>query len=223
MSGELEVFLSPMLSEVGVQGPDRPAWVRLEKLAELWLRYGRVMNLTSAKTFMELAPHVLEAVLAVELARRQGLRNGVRWLDVGSGAGFPGLVIAALLEVELTLVEPRERRASFLEVALAQINRPGRVLRGHIDQESWRPVGGDEPQLQTPVPGSFDVASARAVFPLESWLGIASAWVAPEGLVFAHATRSVEPSLQAISLQSRCFDQWSVIVFEARKLRNKWG
>ncbi len=222
MSGEIEAFLSPMLTKVGVQELERPAWSRLEKLAELWLRYGRVMNLTSAKTVEELAPHVLEAVLAVELARRQGLQSGARWLDVGSGAGFPGLVIAALLEVELTLVEPRERRASFLEVALAQIKRRGRVLRGHIDQQNWRPVGGAG-QEHTPVPGSFDVVSARAVFSLERWLEIGSAWATPEGLVFAHATRTVEPSLRSISLQSLCFDQWSVIVFEARKLRNNQG
>lgn len=222
MSGELEVFLSPLLIGVGIRELDKLAWVRLEKLAELWLRYGRVMNLTSAKTVEELAPHVLEAVLAVELALRLGLADGARWLDVGSGAGFPGLVIAALLEVELTLVEPRERRASFLEVALAQIKRPGRVLRGHIDRESWRSVGGDG-HGQAPVPGCFDVVSARAVFSLERWLDIGSAWVGPDGWVFAHATRSAEQSLRVIPLQSLCFDRWSVIVFEGRELRNKWG
>jgi len=222
VSGELEVFLSPLLVGVGVRELDRSAWLRLEKLAELWLRYGRVMNLTSAKTVEDLAPHVLEAVLAVELAQRLGLADGARWLDVGSGAGFPGLVVAALLEVELTLVEPRERRASFLEVALAQIKRPGRVLRGHIDQKRWRSVGelghGQVPEL-----GSFDVVSARAVFTLERWLEIGSAWVAPDGWVFAHATRSAKQSLRVIPLQSLCFDQWSVIVFEGRELRNNRG
>ena len=131
MSSPIEALLTSKLVAAEVEiSLERAEWRRLERLVDLWLRYGRVMNLTAAKSPEELVPHVLEAILAVKLARDLGASSGTRWLDVGSGAGFPALVIAALTDVELTLVEPRERRASFLEVALAQLQREARVLPG---------------------------------------------------------------------------------------------
>jgi 16S rRNA (guanine527-N7)-methyltransferase len=192
---------------------------RLERLVELWLRYGRVMNLTAAKSLEELVPHVLEAILAVSLARELGIASGARWLDVGSGAGFPGLVIAALTDVELTLVEPRERRASFLEVALAQLQRPARVLRGHVDAGAWSPLDrADENELR---PGEFDAVSARAVYAPERWLEIGSTWANADGWIFAHLTRENVGNFRSNPLKSICFDQWSVSVFANCNLGNK--
>ena len=198
---------------------ERADWQRLELLVELWLRYGRVMNLTSAKSPAELVPHMLEAILAVALARDLGVGAGARWLDVGSGAGFPGLVIAALTEVELTMVEPRERRASFLEVALAQLQRSGRVLRGHVDVGAWRPLDrADEGALEV---GSFDAASARAVYAPERWLDIGSSWVGPHGWVFAHLRPGNEGEFSLKTYRSMKIDQWSVCAFGGSKSENK--
>ena len=198
---------------------ERGDWQRLELLVELWLRYGRVMNLTSAKSPAELVPHMLEAILAVALARDLGVGAGARWLDVGSGAGFPGLVIAALTEVELTMVEPRERRASFLEVALAQLQRSGRVLRGHVDVGAWRPLDrADEGALEV---GSFDAASARAVYAPERWLDIGSSWVGPHGWVFAHLRPDNEGQFSLKTYRSMKIDQWSVCAFGGSRSENK--
>jgi len=205
--GEVEIVL------------ERDDWRRLELLVELWLRYGRVMNLTSAKSPEELVPHVLEAILAVSLARDVGIGPGERWLDVGSGAGFPGLVVAALTEVELTMVEPRERRASFLGVALAKLQRSGRVLRGHVDVAEWRPLDReDEGKLEV---GSFDAVSARAVYAPDRWLKIGSSWSGPQGWVFAHLTRDNVGQISENPDRSIKFDQWSVCVFGNSRSGNK--
>ncbi len=214
MSGQIEALLTSKLAEAEVElALDRADWRRLDRLVELWLRYGRVMNLTAAKSPEELAPHILEASLAVKLARDLGVGAGSRWLDVGSGAGFPALVIAALTEVDLTLVEPRERRASFLEVALAQLQRRARVLRGHVDVSAWSPL---DPSEQGALEiGMFDAASARAVYAPDQWLRIGSSWVGPQGWVFSHLVRGKEGDFSINPFRSIEFDRWSVSVFRS--------
>ena len=49
------------------------------------------------------------------------------WVDVGSGAGFPGMVVALLSEREVTLVEPRRKRAEVLRDAVARLGLERRV------------------------------------------------------------------------------------------------
>ncbi|MDC0718601.1 16S rRNA (guanine(527)-N(7))-methyltransferase RsmG [Nannocystis bainbridge] len=157
---------------------------RLRLLLGLWQRFGRAFNLSGATDEAGLLGHVLEGLQVVGLAHKIGTRPEQRWLDVGSGAGFPALVVAACLEVQVTLIEPRERRASFLDMAVHQIGRRDcGVLRGHVEGASWRPVknGGE---LVTP--GSFDWASARAVFSPEVWVEVGRQWVKPGGVVVAH-------------------------------------
>ncbi len=212
MSGQIEALLTSKLAEAEVEiSLERGDWRRLERLVELWLRYGRVMNLTAAKSPEELVPHVLEATLAVKLARELGVGSATRWLDVGSGAGFPALVIAALTEVELTLVEPRERRASFLEVALAQLKREARVLRGHVDVGAWKPLDpADREALEV---GDFDAASARAVYAPDRWLEIGTSWVCPQGWIFSHLVRGKKGEESINPWRSIEFDRWSVSVF----------
>src|SRR5688500_9099811 len=111
-------------------------WDRLEWLAGQWLRFGRVMNLSGARDLPALAGQMLESMQVVLLARQLDVREGQRWVDVGSGAGFPGLIVAACTPVEITLVEPRERRAAFLELMLAQVGK-GTVVRGRLEKDGW--------------------------------------------------------------------------------------
>ena len=156
---------------------------RLRQLLGLWSRFGRAFNLSGATDETGLLEHVLEGLQVVGLAHAIGWRPGQLWLDVGSGAGFPGLIVAACLEVQVTLVEPRERRASFLDLAVNQIGRRDcRVVRGHIEGKSWRPIRTGEVLTA----GDFDWASARAVFAPEAWIDVGRQWVKTGGVVVAH-------------------------------------
>ncbi len=59
--------------------------------------------------------HFIDSLTLLPALRQYGLEQGVSLIDVGSGAGFPGLVLAAALpELTVTLVEPRQKRVSFL-------------------------------------------------------------------------------------------------------------
>jgi 16S rRNA (guanine527-N7)-methyltransferase len=149
-------------------------------LKEFLKFYGRAMNLTSDLGDAALDEHMLEALQVVALAERLGIDGP--WLDVGSGGGFPGLVLAACLDNELTLVEPRAKRASVLELGLGKLRRKqARVLRGRIDHGRWTGLEG-----AATLEREFAAASARAVFGPEQWVVEAGPWVRPGGTVVVH-------------------------------------
>ncbi len=83
--------------------------------------------------------------------------QALRWIDLGSGAGFPGLVIAAMLGetagVDVVLVEANAKKAAFLREAARAMDVPARVLNGRIEE-----VTGAE---------QCDVVTARALAPLK--------------------------------------------------------
>ena len=97
------------------------------------------------------------------------------WLDLGSGAGFPGLIIALLSAGHVTLIESRTKRVAFLKeaAAIAGISNRVTVVRSRVE---------------TAPRARFDVISARAFAPLPKLLELAlpfseeaTRWLLPKG------------------------------------------
>lgn len=124
-------------------------------LAELD-RWRRTTNLTGRLSPEELVDHALEASLASPL-----LSDGQTVIDIGSGAGFPGLPLAISRPgIDVVLVEPRKKRAAFLRHVLRAVPvGNARVAEARIEK-----VGGQ----------TFDVATTRAVGGFASWIGEAA-------------------------------------------------
>jgi 16S rRNA (guanine527-N7)-methyltransferase len=104
--------------------------------------------------------HVLNSAAVAE-----AVPAGARVVDVGSGAGLPGIPLGlARPDVELTLVEPMARRVEFLEEVVGELAGPAglrwRVIRGRAEDRS---VLG--------AVGAVDVVTARAVAPLPRLVG----------------------------------------------------
>src|SRR5438067_4136297 len=102
------------------------------------------------------------------------------WVDVGSGAGFPGLVLACCFpDARFTLVEPQKRRAGFLELQLHQLGlKNTEVLAARAVE--LEPV--------------FDVATARALAEPLLALEALKSLVKPEGSVLlAVGDRAIAP------------------------------
>lgn len=116
-------------------------------------RWRRTTNLTGNLSAESLADHALEALLASPL-----ISDGETLVDIGSGAGFPGLPLAITRpRIQTTLVEPRARRAAFLRHVVRVLSLPNvSVLESRIED-----VGGQ----------TFDVAVTRAVGAVSSWVG----------------------------------------------------
>lgn len=172
-------MLEPQAAAMGIRR-ELP-WEKLEELGRQWLRFGRAMNLSGARDLPALAEQIAEGLEVVALAEKLGCSAGQRWIDIGSGAGFPGLLVAACLPVEIWLVEPRERRAAFLELMLAQVGAKGRVVRGRLEGDGLR-----EEKRGPLDAGKFDWASARAVFSPEVWVKMADSLLAEAGIMVVH-------------------------------------
>ncbi|WP_104526080.1 16S rRNA (guanine(527)-N(7))-methyltransferase RsmG [Blastococcus atacamensis] len=98
--------------------------------------------------------HVLNSAAVAE-----AVPHGARVVDVGSGAGLPGIPLGLCRpDVTLTLVEPMARRVEFLEEAVADLGEAA---------ASWRVVRGRaEDRSVVSAVGAVDVVTARAVAPL---------------------------------------------------------
>lgn len=97
---------------------------RVCKLAQLVAMENERQNLIAPSTLASIwARHIVDSAQLIAFA------DAVRgdWLDIGTGAGFPGLVVAALTDRLVHLVEPRRRRADFLGAAAAALGIGERV------------------------------------------------------------------------------------------------
>jgi len=112
--------------------------------------------------------HLLNCAVVADLVPRPATL-----MDVGSGAGLPGIVLAMLLpDVQVTLLEPMARRVEFLDECRAGLDlRNVTVRRGRAEE-----VRG---QVRA------DVITARAVAPLDRLAGLAIPLVRPGGMVLA--------------------------------------
>lgn len=111
------------------------------------------------------AGEVVERHFAESLAPLPWLETGAaRLVDLGSGAGFPGLVLAAARpDLEVDLVEPRERRRAFLAAVVRRLALRVRISGARV--EPGRPLD---------LPAELDLVTVRALrLPSAVWSGIA--------------------------------------------------
>lgn len=140
--------------------------------------------------------HVLNCAAVIEL-----IEDGTRLVDVGSGAGLPGLVIAiARPNVSVTLLEPLLRRVTWLEEVVADLGLENVVvLRARAEE----PAAGQR---------LFDIATARAVAPLALLASWSLPLVRPGGQVLALKGASAADELadSAQSLREQGAEFWDL-------------
>lgn len=134
---------------------------RLETYARLLCRWQRAVNLVGADTLDDLwRRHMLDSA---QLARY--LPAGARVVtDLGSGAGFPGLVLALVAPVRVHLIEATGRKAAFLAEAVRATGAAATVHRGRIEALA---------------PWPSDAVTARALAPLDQLLALAVPFLGP--------------------------------------------
>ena len=137
-------------------------------------RLGLVAERTSEEV---IARHTADSLLFALARRPEGDET---WVDVGSGAGFPGLVLACCFaDTRFTLIEPQRRRAGFLEVQTLQLGL-----------ENTQVLAARATDLEP----DYDVATARALAEPAIALEALKTLVRPEGTVLlAVGDRAVAP------------------------------
>lgn len=137
---------------------------RFEIYAEYLTRWNRKINLVSPATIEDLwTRHILDSIQLAALAPKEARH----WIDLGSGAGLPGLLVAVIrCEIspafDMTLVDSDSRKCAFMAEA-------ARAMGVAVKIQTRRLEPGAPPPASP-----FDVISARALAPLGKLLGYAA-------------------------------------------------
>ena len=122
-------------------GVGRAALAALERYAALLVDWQSRMNLVAASTLPDLwHRHFADSAQLAALAHAG---DGTTWLDIGSGAGFPALVLAALAPGRFHLVEATGKKCAFLAAAAAELGVTDRVTIHHARVEALAPFAAD--------------------------------------------------------------------------------
>jgi 16S rRNA (guanine527-N7)-methyltransferase len=150
----------------------RGTLVRLDAFIALLAEENEKQNLVSQASLPQIwSRHILDSAQLLRFAPDVA----DTWLDLGTGAGFPGLIVALLHRSKVTLVESRRLRADFLARAAEALGVSDKVeiLCARIESVA---------------PRSFDVISARAFAPLDRLLALGAPfsmpgtrWLLPKG------------------------------------------
>ena len=177
------------LEQVARRPVSRETFEKLEAYIALLREESARQNLVSAATFEDVWDrHILDSAQLVRFEPR----DGASWVDIGSGAGLPGIVIACLVRGAMTLVEPRRLRAEFLHKACESLDLNATVLCAKAER----------------VEGKFDAITGRAVAPLAHFLKISAhlstgntVWALPKG---RRAERELAEARQSWQGEFRC-------------------
>ncbi|MBE6830228.1 MAG: 16S rRNA (guanine(527)-N(7))-methyltransferase RsmG, partial [Ruminococcaceae bacterium] len=126
-----------------------------QQYMELLLNWNEKMNLTAIKEPREVAEkHFLDSILILKYLE---LPASAKLIDVGTGAGFPGLPLKIMRpELELTLLDGLNKRLIFLKDVLDHLHLPAELVHARAEEAG----------RQKPYREKFDFATARAVAPL---------------------------------------------------------
>jgi 16S rRNA (guanine527-N7)-methyltransferase len=143
----------------------RETAARLDVFATLLLRWQKAVQLVAPSTLPKLwTRHIADSLQIIEF-----VPGAKRWIDLGSGGGFPGLVVAIALaetpDAIVHLVESDTRKAAFLREAVRITGASAKVHHERVESAAER------------FAGSVDIVTARALAPLDRLLELATPWL----------------------------------------------
>jgi len=151
-------LLSDRESALAQYPVSRETLQKLDAYVALLLKWQPIKNLVGPSTLPTIwSRHVLDSLQILDI-----LPNSKNWVDLGSGAGFPGLVIACVLATSpqtcVHLVESNGRKAAFLREVIRALNLPAKVHNCRIED------------VANELPDEIDCVTARALAPLADLL-----------------------------------------------------
>ena len=163
----------------------RETFERLEAFDALLRKENERQNLVSKASLDHFwLRHIADSAQLVRFAPS----SDASWVDLGSGAGFPGLVVALLHQGPVTLIEERRLRIDFLHRAAETLGVDAEIIGAKAERVAARP---------------FDVISARAFAPLGRLLDLGTSfstgktvWVLPKGRKAQSELDALDPSWQ---------------------------
>lgn len=164
-SAELIVSAKDRSAALALTPVSRETEARLDRYVALLLEWQAKTNLVAPSTLPNLwTRHISDSLQLLSLAPA-----ATSWVDLGSGGGFPGVVLACALAetpgASIHLVERIAKKAAFLREAIRVTASPGTVHLADIGDTVDR------------IAGPIDCVTARALAPLHQLIGFAEPWV----------------------------------------------
>ncbi|MGA2409801.1 MAG: 16S rRNA (guanine(527)-N(7))-methyltransferase RsmG, partial [Candidatus Binataceae bacterium] len=164
---------------------------RIERFAAELALWGSKFNLTATPDDpAELAFHILDSLAPILIGSREpasrlaaAFTTRRRVLDLGSGAGFPGIVLASATDAQFVLAESRRKRASFLQAAVTALGLSNARIN-HRHRRSFEP--------------EFDIVTARAFAQPEVFYATAGTALRPGGIAILFASASQQEEITRI-------------------------
>lgn len=154
----------------------------MEVYVALLRKWSASINLVSTRSLADVwSRHVLDSARLMPFCPPEARH----WVDLGSGAGFPGMVVAILAKhripgMRITLVESDARKAAFLRTVSRETGTQATVLGERIEDA---------------LPLNADVVSARALAPLPELCGLACRHLSPAGIALFLKGATVDDEL----------------------------
>jgi 16S rRNA (guanine527-N7)-methyltransferase len=156
-----------------------PSDTKLREFAALLLRWNASLNLIAARDAATLWDrHIADSLQLVPLMPA----DIPRAIDLGTGGGFPGLVLAIATGIPFDLIESDQRKASFLRTAILQTGAPATVHCCRIEDAAVSPA---------------PLVTARALAPLPRLLPLAARLLTDDGICLFLKGAKVEDELAA--------------------------
>lgn len=145
---------------------------KLQQYTRLMLRWNEKIQMTATRDEGEFVErHVIDSL---ELAKELG-QDSARMVDVGSGGGLPGIVLAIVCpHIDFTLIEPTKKKHAFLSTARRELGLKNMKTLAVRDTELLKKADFQP----------FDYAVARAVWSLDIWFERAKELIRPGGTIF---------------------------------------
>lgn len=158
-------------------------------------RWNKIYNLTAVREPAQILSHHLLDCMSVITPLRRGFGSlqGTRVLDVGSGGGLPGVVLAILEpEMQVTCVDAVGKKAAFVQQARAELNL-GNLVSKHARVEELSPEAG------------FDVIVSRAFASLADFVGLTRSLLSEGGVWVAMKAREPTDELSKLPADVEVF------------------
>lgn len=158
----MQASLKDKIESDGIKLPS-DFFKNIQKYKEHLFKWNRIHNLTGAKSEEMVDYFIFDAIYPMKFFDFSNIKNA---LDIGTGAGFPGLILAmALPDVHFTLAEPLQKRASFLQFIKADL----KLSNVQVEQK----------RVEDIAPSNMDLVTSRAVMKTTMLLDLAQNFITP--------------------------------------------
>jgi len=188
-----------------VAGPvSRETFDRLKAFEAVFRKWAQRINLVAPSTLNEVwERHILDSAQVVKLGG-----DARKWLDIGSGGGFPGLIIGSMIGerpgATIDLVESNRKKTGFLQAVVGELGLPAKVHSKRIEDV--------HAVIRSP-----EILSARALAPLPLLLELSAPWLQTGTTALFHKGRDYRQEIEDSA------HQWRFDLVEHQSLTDAQG